>query len=396
MGIYVDNSATTRVHAQVKEAMLPYLNQIWGNPSSLHEQGHLAHDAIAQSRSKVASLLQCESKEVYFTGSGTLSNNIAILGRARFAEANGLGKHIITSNIEHSSVLGPVKYLEACGWKVTYLPVNKEGFIALDDLRQSINKETSIISIGWANNEIGTIQPIEEIANLAAQAKIFFHTDAVQIPGKLLIDLQKIKVDALSISGHKFYAAKGIGALFLRNGSNLMPITFGGGQEQGLFPGTESVANIVGMGAAAELIINEFDQSQSLLKKLQEQLIEKLSSLTNIEFSGPTDLNKRLPGHVSLICPGRTGESLVLRCDLHGVFLSSGSACHNNFIEPSHVLKAIGLSNEEAHGALRISFGKFNTPDEAEEVATALENVLRFDEQAIEVRLVQTKTPTTT
>ncbi len=175
-----------------------------------------------------------------------------------------------------------------------------------------------------------------------------------------------------------------------------MPITFGGGQEQGIFPGTESVANIVGMGKAAEIAADELAQSQTYLKTLQQQLIEKISCLSNIEFTGPIDLNKRLPGHVSFVCPGRTGESLVLRCDLQGIFLSSGSACHNNFIEPSHVLKAIGLSNEHAYGALRISFGKFNTLAEAEEVATALENILRFDEQAIEVRMMSTNSPTTT
>jgi cysteine desulfurase len=391
MSIYADNSATTPLRQEVREAMLPYLTDKWGNPSSLHEPGHIAHDAIAAARENIAALLNCTSEEIYFAGSGTLSNNIALLGRARFAQANGQGNHLITTTIEHSAVLGPAQFLEASGWQVTYLPVSEEGLLEIDDLRRAITPQTSIISIAWANNEIGSLQPIDELAELAKQIGIFFHTDAIQVTGKLPIDLQKLPVSALSLSGHKFYAPKGIGALFVRNGQPIMPITFGGGQEQGLFPGTESVPNIVGMGMAAQLALSELQQNQTFLRSLQKELMEKLSSIEGITFTGPVDLNKRLTGHVSLVATGRSGESLVLRCDLHGIYLSSGSACHGRAIEPSHVLRAIGLADEEALGSLRISFGKFNTLAECEEIATVLDNVLRTDEHAIQVSMAGSK-----
>ncbi len=389
MGIYLDNSATTAVRPEVREAMLPYLGELCGNPSSLHEPGHLANDAVSRSRDQIAGLLNCQNQEIYFTGSGTLANNIAILGRARFAEANGLGKHLITASIEHSAILGPVKYLEGTGWKITYLPADQEGFISIESLHKAIRKDTSIISIAWANNEIGTIQSIEEIAQLALAANIFFHTDAVQMPGKLAMDLARIPVSALSLSGHKFYAPKGIGALFIRSGSNVMPITFGGGQEQGIFPGTESVANIVAIGRAAELAEKELAKNQQTLRALQKQLIERLSALSNIKLTGPSDLTKKLPGHVSLVVPGVSGETLILRSDLHGVYLSSGSACHNSSIEPSHVLRAIGLPDYEALGALRLSFGRFNTEADCEEVASILENILRLEEPMLKLQLGQ-------
>jgi cysteine desulfurase len=389
MAIYVDNSATTAIDPQVKEAMLPFLNEYCGNPSSLHEPGHIANDAISTAREQVANLLGCDSEEIYFTAGGTMANNIAILGRARFVEANNLGKHLITSKIEHSAILGPAQFLGASGWKVTYLPVDEEGFVDISELRKAITKDTSIISIAWANNEIGTIQPIAELVEIAKQANIFFHSDAIQVPGKIPIDLKQVKVCALSVSGHKFYAPKGIGALFIRKGSNIMPITFGGGQEQGLFPGTESVANIVGLGKAAQLAIEDLPEQQIQLRKMQSYLTEKLSALTNIKFTGPINAEQRLPGHISVIVPGVTGETMILRCDLHGIYLSSGSACSNKVIEPSHVLKALGFPDHEALGAVRISFGKFNTQDECEEVAAKLENIFRLEEPAFKLQLGQ-------
>ena len=387
MGIYVDNSATTAIDERVLEAMLPYLKELWGNPSSLHEPGHIAHGAVSTAREQIAEMLCCLNEEIYFTSNGTFANNTAILGRARFAEANGLGKHLITTSIEHSSIISPAEFLESSGWKVTYLPVCAEGFVNVDDLSNAINKDTSIISIAWANNEIGTIQPMEELAQLAKEANIFFHTDAIQVPGKLVIDLNKVQVSALSISGHKFNAPKGIGAMFVRNGSNIMPITFGGGQEQGLSPGTESVANIVGLGKAAELAKQDLRETLSKLSKMHKHLIERLSSLTNIKFTGANDLTKRLPGHISLVVPGVSGETLILRCDLHGIYLSSGSACSNKIIEPSHVLKAVGLSDREALGAVRISLGKFNSEAECEEAASSLENIFRLEESSFKAVL---------
>jgi cysteine desulfurase len=364
MTIYLDNSATTQVRQEVIDAMLPYLSQHWGNPSSVHTLGKNAKAAVDAAREQVALLLNCKSEEISFTACGTNSNNVALLGRARFLAANNAGKHLITSQIEHPSVFGPAKYLESQGWSVTYLPVNREGFVDSKQLQSAITPQTSMISIVWANNEIGTVQRIEELAKLAQDREIYFHTDAVQVPGKLAMDLAKVPISALSLSAHKFYAPKGVGVSFLRSGTNVMPIEFGGGQEKGLFPGTESVANIVAVGKAAELARIELSAAQEKLIVMQTHLWKELAKLPQIKFTGALDLKHRLPGHVSFIVEGAQGESLVLRCDLQGLCVSSGSACHQGIIEPSHVLKAIGLGGPEGLGSLRVSFGKGNTMEE--------------------------------
>ena len=257
MTIYLDNSATTQVRSEVMEAMLPYLSDYWGNPSSIHAAGRKAREAVLLAREQVAALLHANPEEVFFSSCGTLSNNAALLGRARWVEANNGGRHLITSKIEHPSVLGPCGYLESCGWTVTYLPVDREGFVDLDLLKASISNQTSIISVMWANNEIGTVEPIKEIAEIAAAHEVFFHTDAVQAAGKLPVDVGSVPVSSLSLSGHKFHAPKGIGVLFVRSARHLMPIVFGGGQEQGLLPGTECLPGIVGLGKAAELALKE-------------------------------------------------------------------------------------------------------------------------------------------
>jgi cysteine desulfurase len=376
MVIYADNSATTKIRPEVVEAMLPYLTENWGNASSMHSIGRIAHDAVERAREQVAHLLNCQSEEISFTPCGTASNNVAILGRARFLEANRRGRHLITTQIEHPSAFGPAQFLESRGWAVTYLPVDREGFARPESLSRAITRNTTLISVIWANNEIGTVQPISELAAIAHDRDIYFHSDAVQVPGKLAIDLSSLPISSLSASGHKFYAPKGIGFLFLRKGQNVMPIEFGGGQERGLFPGTESVANIVAIGKAAELARLELDETAARLGQMQRRLLEQLRSFNNVKITGAQRPEDRLPGHISLIVPGAEGEALVMRCDLQGICLSSGSACHQGVIEPSHVLKALGLNNEDAQGSLRISLGRFNSEDECDKLIAILEKVL--------------------
>ncbi len=380
--IYLDNSATTKVHPQVLAAMLPYLSENFGNPSSIHGQGRAARAAVDKAREQVANFLGCQPSEVYFSSCATMSNNVALLGRARFIEANGLPKHIITSAIEHPAILGPAQFLESQGWRVTYLPVDKQGFIRLDDFAAALSSDTSMISIMWANNEIGVVQPIFEIAALvekhcqAVSHEIFLHTDAVQVPGKLAIDLSQLSVSSLSLSGHKFGAPKGIGILFLRRLVNVMPIIFGGGQEMGLFAGTESVADIVAIGEAASMAQGQQASLERRLRSYQKQLFEHLLALPGVSITGPVDVSKRLPGHVSVALANGEGEALVLKSDLKGLSLSSGSACHQGIIEPSHVLRAIGISEEKALGAIRISFGADNKDDDVTKAMSVLEQIL--------------------
>ena len=373
--IYLDNSASTRVRDEVIEAMEPYLSGRFGNASSIHRDGREAQVAMAGARQQVAKLLNCRPDEVHFTPCGTYSNNVALLGRVRFAEANGHGRHLITTPIEHSSVNGPVKHLEGLGWKVTCLPVDRQGFVRADDLKKAITKETSIISIMWANNEVGTIEPIEELAAIAAEREIYFHTDAVQLAGKLPIDLSKVPVSTLSLSGHKFHAPKGIGALFVRKGVNLMPLVFGGGQEHGLFPGTEPVASIVAIGKAAELCFDELDANMKDLRRRQKIITDCLATVDGIKLTGPLAIEKRVPGHVSVLVPGSDGEALVMKCDLKDLAISSGSACRQGIIEPSRILLALGWPEKEALGSARISVGRFNSDEECKKAAADLAEI---------------------
>lgn len=375
MAIYLDNSATTPVRREVIDEMLPYLESDFGNPSSIHSHGVKAAAGVKLARERVAALLNCTPQEVYFSPCGTYANNVSILGRARFVEANDGGRHLITTAIEHPSVIGPSQHLESKGWRVTYLPVDKEGIIDLEQLKKNIADDTSIISVMWANNEIGSLQPVERIAELAAERGIFLHTDAVQVPGKLPIDVARNSVSALSLSGHKFYAPKGIGILYLKGGENVMPTAFGGGQEMGILPGTESVPNIVAIGKAAELAGIEVEKTERKLREMQRILLEKLAPIEGLRITGPADLDKRLPGHVSIAISGAEGESLVMKCDLKGVSVSSGSACHKGIIEPSSVLRALRLPDHEARGSLRISAGRFNTQEECEKAGDMIAQI---------------------
>lgn len=375
MAIYLDNSATTPVRREVIDAMLPFLESDFGNPSSIHSHGVKAAAGVKLARKRVAALLNCSPQEVYFSPCGTYANNVSILGRARFIEANDGGRHLITTAIEHPSVIGPSQHLESKGWRVTYLPVDKEGIIDLEQLKSAIAGDTSIISVMWANNEIGSLQPVELIADLAHEHGIFFHTDAVQVPGKLPIDVGRNAVSALSLSGHKFYAPKGIGILYLRGGENVMPIAFGGGQEMGIMPGTESVPNIIAIGKAAELARIEVAKAEKKLRDMQRIILDKLAPIEGLRITGPANIDKRLPGHVSIAISGAEGEALVIKCDLKGVSVSSGSACHKGIIEPSSVLRALRLPDSLARGSLRISAGQFNTREDCEKAADLIAQV---------------------
>lgn len=376
--IYLDNSATTRVRPEVFAAMSPYLTDHFGNPSSIHGAGRQAREAIDEARAHVARLLNCQTNEIYFSGCGTLSNNVALLGRARFVEANGHKRHLIVSKIEHPSILGPAQYLESQGFEVTYLDVDKSGFVKLDALEKALKRGASMVSIMWANNEIGVVEPLAEICALIKSVEkesgkdIFFHCDGVQVIGKIPVDMSQLPLSSLAFSGHKFGAPKGIGALFVRRLVNIMPIIYGGGQEMGLMPGTEPLANIVALGEAARLAHLEQAELAAKLRTFQEKLFAILSGVPGLEITGPQDIEKRLPGHVSVAMSDVEGEGLVLKCDLKGLALSSGSACHQGIIEPSSVLKAIALPQDLALGALRITFGRDNTMDDVDKVGKVL------------------------
>lgn len=373
---YLDNSATTKVRDEVIEAMLPYLQEAWGNPSSIHQAGRQARQAVERARAQVAQLINAKPSEIYFSPGGTYSNNTAILGRAKYCEERNLGRHAITTSIEHSSALSPVKQLRRQGWDITVLGVNEEGIIDVKELAKAIRPDTSIISVMWANNEIGSIQPIEQIAEIARARNIYFHCDAIQAAGRVPLDVKKVQVDTLSLSGHKFYAPKGIGVLYVRDGVRVNPLVQGGGQERGLFPGTESVANIVGIGEAAYRISKELRVNQQHLRDLQKILVSRLTRYGSVRLTGPTDLSKRLPGHVSLVITGARGAELVEEANARGVCISSVSACSSGGGSPSHVLKSIGLDDDEALGALRITAGRFNTEAEVKKAADIIADLI--------------------
>ncbi len=374
--IYLDNSATTRVRDEVVDAIRPYLEESWGNPSSVHQAGREARQAVERARAHVARLIGAKPTEIYFSPGGTYSNNTAILGRARFIEQRNLGRHMITCSIEHSSSLGPAKHLRSQGWDVTIIGVDQHGVIDLEKLERAIRPDTTIISIMWANNEIGSIQPVERIAEIADQRGIFFHSDAIQAAGRLDIDVSRVKVDTLSLSGHKFYAPKGVGALFVREGVQVLPLILGGGQERGLFPGTEGVANQVAMGEAARLIKDELPLNLRHLADMQHLLVARLTRYGSVRLTGPNDVARRLPGHVSLVVTGARGAELVNELNKRGVFVSSVSACSSGGQAPSHVLQSIGLDNDEALGALRITAGRFNTEAECKRAADIIADTI--------------------
>ena len=369
----MDNAATTRVTEPVMEAMRPYFCEIFGNPMSIHSFGRESRKAVEKARGQVAAALNAQPNEIYFTGCGTEADNWAVRGTA-YARKNR-GKHIITSAIEHHAILHTCQQLEQEGFEVTYVPVDEFGVIRMDELERAIRPDTILISVMSANNEIGTIQPIEEIAKLAHAHGILFHTDAVQAIGSIRFDVKAMGIDMLSMSGHKFHSPKGVGALYIRNGVRIQRLMTGGAQERTQRPGTENLASIVGMGKAIELATENIDRHNAQLSAVRDRLIDRI--LAEIPY---TRLNghrtQRLPGNCNISFQFIEGESLLLSLDLKGIAASSGSACTSGSLDPSHVLLAIGLPHEIAHGSLRLSLSEENTLEQADKVVDALKEIV--------------------
>jgi len=372
--VYMDHAATTPVDPEVVEAMVPCLTEVYGNASSLHSFGREAHNAMEDARSRVARLINASPEEIIFTAGGTESDNIAIKGAAYANRRKG--DHIVTSTIEHPAVLETCRSLEKEGFKVSYVPVDKDGIIEIESLRKAVTERTILITIMHANNEIGTIEPIEEIAEIAETKNTILHSDAVQSAGKIPIDLKEIGIDLLSISAHKIYGPKGIGVLYIRKGTRLEPIIHGGGHERGLRSSTENIPGIVGLGKAAELAGRRMSEDTAYLTNLRDQLIK--STLSNIEESylngHPT---KRLPNNAHFRFTGIEGEALILNLDEKGIAGSTGSACSSKKLLPSHVLMAIGLDEVQAHGSLRLTLGRENTKEDVEYVLQVLPETVK-------------------
>jgi len=372
--VYLDHNATTPLDPFVLEAMLPYYKDIFGNASSIHEPGRLARKGIDEARVKVASLLGAKDPdEIIFTGSGTESDNYAIKGAA--AALKSRGNHIITSSIEHQAVLNTCKFLENSGWRVTYLPVDKFGVVDMEELKKSITAQTILISIMYANNEVGTIQPIDQIAKIAKEKGVLFHTDAVQAAGKTPVDVSKLGVDMLSLSAHKIYGPKGVGALYLRKGLKITPLLHGGHHEKNRRAGTENVAGIAGFGKAAELAAKNMREEVTNIKALRDRLEKGI--LEKIKY---TYLNghpeNRLCNTANISFEFLEGESIILNLDMEGISVSTGSACTSGSLEPSHVLTAMGIDTVRTQGSIRFSLGKWNSEEDIDYVIRILPPII--------------------
>ncbi len=363
--VYMDYSATTFVRPEVLEEMLPYFTEKFGNPSSFYEISRVTKRAIDKSREQVAKSLNCLPEEVYFTAGGSESDNWAIKGIA--SAHKNQGNHIITTKIEHHAVLHTCEYLEKNGFEVTYLDVDKEGFIRLEDLKNAITDKTILVSIMFANNEIGTIQPIKEIAEICREKKVLFHTDAVQAVGNIPVDVKAMNIDMLSLAGHKIYGPKGIGVLYIKKGIRIENLIHGGAQERNRRAGTENIASIVGIGKALELATDSLEEHMKEMIVLRERLIDGLLKVPYTRLNGPRG-DKRLPGNVNICFRFIEGESILLSLDFKGICASSGSACTSGSLDPSHVLLAIGLPHEIAHGSLRLTMGEGSTEEDVDYV----------------------------
>jgi cysteine desulfurase len=371
--IYLDYAATTPTHPEVVKAMLPYFTEVFGNPSSIYACGQEAKGAIEEARANIADLIGAQDEEIVFTGSGTEADNFAIKGVA-YANENK-GNHIITTAIEHHAVLETCHFLETKGFKMTYLPVDEYGMVNPEDIRKAITNQTILISVMQANNELGTIQPLAEIGKIAREAGIYFHTDAVQTVGHLPINVDEPGVDLLSMSAHKLYGPKGVGALYIRKGTKLLSFMHGGEQERGRRASTENVPGIVGFGKAVEIARQEMDEEGERLTYLRDKLISGLlGQIDHTCLNGhPT---KRLPNNVNVSISFAEGESMCLNLDLEGICVSTGSACSSSVTEPSHVMLALGLPPIQAHSSLRFSLGKWTTEEEINQVLEVLPRIV--------------------
>ncbi len=372
---YFDNSATTRVKDEVFKEMIPYLSIEYGNPSSLYSIGRSAKKAISEARRRVASLINCSPEEIYFTSCGSESDNTALKGIAYANKEKG--NHIITSKIEHPAILNSCKSLENKGFKISYIDVDKDGMLNLEKLESEITNQTILISIMYANNEIGTIEPIKEIAQIAHSHGIIFHTDAVQAVGNIPIDVRKMNIDMLSLSGHKLYAPKGIGALYVKSGIEFERFMDGGHQEKNKRSGTENVAEIVALGKACQIAEKNIERYQQKLKNLRDYCLNKIQEkIPDIYINGT--MERRLPGNINISFKDLNSGELLLRLDEVGICASGGSACSSKEASPSHVLTAIGLPSELSKGALRLTFGDYNTKEDVEYL---VENLVRIVEE---------------
>ena len=370
---YFDNSATSKVDPKVLESMVPFFLEKYGNASSLHSFGRDAAEAMQRSRGQVADAINASPKEIIFTSGGTESDNMALQG---FAFANkGKGKHIVTTKVEHPAILNTCQFLEGQGFKVTYLPVDQLGLVDMESVKEAVTKETILVSVMTANNEIGTIQPVREIAEVAHDKGAVMHTDAVQSMTKLATDVVKDHIDMLSMSGHKFHGPKGIGALYLKQGLKIRPLVYGGGHEQGLRSSTENIPGIVGIGNAIEIGMLEMDQNISKMTSMRDRLIKETLALTSGSFLNGHP-SKRLCNNANFRFEYIEGESLLLNLDQLGVCVSTGSACSSRATGPSHVLTAIGLKPEQTHGSLRMSLSKFNTMTEVDYFLSVIPGVV--------------------
>jgi len=372
---YLDNAATTPVDKRVLDAMLPYFSEKYGNPGSMHKKGLEAKEAVEESRKNVAKLIGAEPDEIIFVSGGTESDNLALIGVANALREEGKGNHIITTKIEHHAVLDTCKYLEEQGFRVTYVDVEKNGIVNPKEIEKAITKNTILISVMYANNEIGTIQPISEIAKIAKSKGILFHTDACQAAEYLDINVKNLGVDLMTLNGSKIYGPKGIGILYAKKGIVIKPLIYGGGQEKGIRSGTENVPAIVGFAKALEIAQKEREKESKRLTRLRNKLIEGIKNkIPNIHING--DLNQRLPNNANISFFGVEGESVVLHLDANGICASTGSACSSHSLEPSHVIKALGLSDEASHGSIRFTLGRHTTEEDINKVLKKLPKII--------------------
>lgn len=373
MKIYADNAATTKMSRTAIEAMLPYMSEIYGNPSSLHSDGQAAAEALSDARERIAKRLGCTAREIIFTSGGSEADNQAIVSAAKMGEKKGK-KHIVSTAFEHHAVLHALEALESQGFEVTLLDIHDNGIVTADDVKNAIRPDTCLVTVMYANNEIGTIQPIAEIGAVCREAGVLFHTDAVQAAGHIEIDVVKENIDMLSLSAHKFHGPKGIGVLYAKKGIILQNLIYGGAQERGKRAGTENIPSIMGMAAAFDEACDKIEANSAKLTKMRDRLIEGLGDISHSILNG--DAKTRLPGNVNICFEGIEGESLLLLLDDKGVAASSGSACTSGSLDPSHVLLALGRPHEVAHGSLRLSLCEENTEEEVEYIIEAVKDVV--------------------